>query len=206
MLNIKIMGKYEDESQLIEGKVLPDGAVGFREGKSLRDAFGLGLVLSWPIMIPMVILSIRRLWSLDKEVELNIYFAVVAIAMIVLGWVLTYVHEFIHAILYPKKSTKTIWKVPEQGAFFVYCDARVSKLRFIAICFAPVVILGIIPFIVWYILAPVLSGEWNVGLMMTIWWMTFSAIGDYANVFNTIRQVPKGARVFNYGMHSYWIK
>ena len=143
MLNIRIMGKYEDESQLIEGKVLPDGAVGFREGKYLRDAFGLGLVLSLPIMISMVILSIRRLWSLDKEVELNIYFAVVVIAMIVLSWVLTYVHEFIHAILYPKKSMKTIWKISEQGAFFVYCDARVSKCRFVVISLAPVVIWGL---------------------------------------------------------------
>ena len=206
MLNIKIMGKYEDESQLIEGKVLPDGAVGFREGKSLRDAFGLGLVLSLPIMIPMVILSIRRLWSLDKEVEVNIYFAVVAIAMIVLGWVLTYAHEFIHAILYPKKSMKTIWKVPEQGAVFVYCDAMVSKSRFVVISLAPVVILGIIPFLIWYIIAPVLSREWNIGILMIIWRMTFAAIGDYANVFNAIRQVPKGAKVFNYGMHSYWLR
>ena len=28
--------------------------------------------------------------------------------------------------------------------------------------------------------------------------------GDYMNIFNAIRQMPKGARVYMHGMHSYW--
>ncbi len=28
--------------------------------------------------------------------------------------------------------------------------------------------------------------------------------GDYMNVFNAIRQVPKDARIYSSGIHSYW--
>lgn len=32
-----------------------------------------------------------------------------------------------------------------------------------------------------------------------------SGIGDYLNVYLTIKQVPKNVLVQNYGYHSYWI-
>ena len=28
--------------------------------------------------------------------------------------------------------------------------------------------------------------------------------GDYYNIYNTIYQVPRGASVFNNGLHTYW--
>ena len=28
--------------------------------------------------------------------------------------------------------------------------------------------------------------------------------GDYYNVFNALTQMPKGARTYMHGMHSYW--
>lgn len=45
-----------------------------------------------------------------------------------------------------------------------------------------------------------------VCIMILTWTMTFLSIGGFANIFNAITQVPQNAKIFNYGMHSYWIK
>jgi len=39
--------------------------------------------------------------------------------------------------------------------------------------------------------------------MVLTWIMTMMSIGDFANIFNAIKQVPNNAKIFNYGMHSY---
>ena len=103
-------------------------------------------------------------------------------------------------------TEKAIWKLQEQGAYFVYCDETVSKERFIVLSIAPAIILGIIPFVGVLIFAESISAAciiatWIVSLIMTV-----MAIGDFANIYNAIKQVPKGAKVFNYGMHTYWMR
>lgn len=205
MFNIHIKGKLENEEQLFQGKQLPKDAVQFKEGKTLYDAFILGFSLGLPIMLPMVGLSVMRCSNLDRHLEFNKELVIIAVVTLIIGQVLTYVHEFIHAMFYPKEAEKTVWKDLKQGAYFVYCDAKVSKNRFIILCLAPSVILGLIPFFIWYMVAPILGVEWLICIMVLTWMMTFMSIGDFANAFNAIRQVPKNGKVFNYGMHSYWI-
>lgn len=73
-----------------------------------------------------------------------------------------------------------------------------SKSRFLLLCAAPAVILGIIPFIVWYILADYIAMPYSLAIVFTAWVMTIMAIGDYANIYNAVRQVPKGAKVMTY--------
>ena len=205
MFNIRIKGKYKNEEQLIHGKELPTGAVQFKEGETIREAFNLGFLLSLPIMIPMIAISIVRCSKMEKQLEFGVSFVVAAVITLLLGQILTYVHEFIHAIFYPKEAEKDIWKDSSQGAYFVYCDARVSKCKFIVLCLAPCVILGIVPFAIWYMIAPLLNVEWVIWIMVLTWMLTFMSMGDFANAYNAIKQVPKDAKIFNYGMHSYWI-
>ena len=206
MFNIHIKGKYENEEQLINGKKLPENAGQVREGESVSDAFKLGFLLSLPIMLPMIFFSIKRCSGVDNTLEFDIWFVFTVAITALLGQGLIYVHEFIHAMFYPKEAKKIVWKDTKQGAYFVYCDAPVSKARFIILCLAPCIVLGIIPFLIWYIVVPVLNASWGVCTMMLTWGMTFGAIGDFANVFNAVRQVPKKAKVFNYGMHTYWME
>ncbi|WP_075720769.1 DUF3267 domain-containing protein [Roseburia sp. 499] len=206
MFNIHIKGKFENEAQLLQGKELSQKAVQFKEGRTLLEAFRLGFVLSLPIMLPMVILSVIRCSELDKHLEFDGSLIVAIVITVLLRQVLIYLHEFIHAIFYPKEAEKTVWKDLKQGAYFVYCDAEVTKIRFIVLCLAPSIILGIIPFFIWYIVAPILEAEWIICIMVLTWMMTFMSMGDFANVYNAIRQVPKNAKVFNHGMHSYWIE
>lgn len=206
MLNIHIKGELKNEEQLMKEKELPEKAIQFKEGKTLNDAFNLGFVLSLPIMLPMIIVSIMRCSGIDKQVEFDISFVVAAVITVISGKLLIYLHECIHAIFYPIKAEKTVWKYTKQVAYFIYCDAKISKIRFIILSLAPSVILGIIPFFIWYIAAPMLEVEWIVCIMILTWMMTFMSMGDFANAFHAMKQVPKGAKVFNYGMHSYWIE
>lgn len=36
--------------------------------------------------------------------------------------------------------------------------------------------------------------------------MTFMSAGDFTNIFHALTQVLRDAKVFNYGLHSYWRK
>lgn len=63
-----------------------------------------------------------------------------------------------------------------------------------------------LPLIIPMVILTVLKCKtYSLAFVFTTWIMTIMAIGDYANIYNAVRQVPKGAKIFNYGMHSYWI-
>lgn len=66
------------------------------------------------------------------------------------------------------------------------------------------IILGIIPFILWLFIADKIDLIISLVYVFLTWIMIFFAMGDLANVYNTIKQVPQNAKVFNYGLHSYW--
>lgn len=206
MLHIKIMGNYKSEDDLTQGKTFPHGAVPFQEGDSLQDAFIKGFLVGLPLIIPMVILTILKCKTIDYSIHMDVRTILTFAVMLAAMFPLTYIHELLHVLFYSKEVIKTIWKSPKQGAYFVYCDAFLSKKRFVVLCVAPAVILGIIPFIIWYISADHIAMPYSLAVVFTTWVMTIMAIGDYANIYNCIRQIPKGAKVFNYGMHSYWIR
>nr|WP_243176859.1 DUF3267 domain-containing protein [Clostridium gasigenes] len=123
---------------------------------------------------------------------------------IVLSIVSLIVHEFLHAFSYPKNVVKEIWVKPDELAAFVYCNAPVSKKKFIWIVLCPNVVLGFIPYVLWiqgvFDFNPLVSHAIIIFAMMNI----ISGIGDYLNFYLTIKQVPKNALVQNYGFHTYW--
>lgn len=206
MFNIAYKGKFEDEKQLIDGEQLDENAVQYNEGKNINDLFEQGFVLIMPIMIVVMLATIVRLNGLNGSFKLNPRTILIISIGIIVYFFLKLVHECIHAILYPRKSKKTIWKYGSNGAFFTYCSAQVSKTRFIIISLAPMVVLGIIPFIIWLFVADKIDFTASVVYVVLTWIMILFTMGDVANVFNTIKQVPKKGKVFTYGMHSYWIK
>lgn len=205
MKNIKQMGKFKSEDQLINGSTLEEGAVPLKEAETASGMFIKGLLLFLPAAAVMAVLTVMRVISADMMPK-KMSFGVIAVFMISMAvcFVLMTVHEYIHALLFPAEAEKQIWKHPEQNALFVYCTAKVSKNRFIAVCLAPAVILGIIPFIIWLLAASALPAALSWGLLIISWTMTLSAIGDYANSWNVLRQVPSNAMVFNHGMHTFY--
>lgn len=204
MFNIRIMGKLNNEKELIN-RELPLNAKAFDEGDSLQDAFTRGFLVSLPFVLIVIISSVSRLNTIveNTAMDMNLFIISFIITM-VLSIGLKYLHEMIHALCYPLSGVKEIWNYKKHGAYLVYCEANVSKKRFIWINLAPNIMLGFIPFAIWLFIAELLPLPVMVSSMFLLWYMIVGGIVDYFNVYNTIKQVPKGAHVFNYGLHSYW--
>lgn len=107
-----------------------------------------------------------------------------------------YPHELLHAICF--KEDVYFYTALKLGILFVTGTEDMSKARFIFMSMLPNLVFGFIPFVTFLI-----NPSW-------VFWGTLGALaipagaGDYMNVFNTIRQVPKGAKVYMNGMHTYW--
>ncbi len=86
----------------------------------------------------------------------------------------------------------------EMGMMFVVGTEDMSKGRFIFMCLCPNLFLGAIPFVI-FLIFPYLTGAGLFGLIAV--GMGFA---DYINVYNAVRQMPKGAKTYLCGMHSYW--
>ena len=203
MFNIVIGGKLTNEQQLIESSVLPANAVQFEEGEDITEVLKTGGLIGLPILIVMLGAGIHRLSNLDCKVTFDFKFACIAIATIILFKIFIYIHEIIHCMFYPLKGRKVIWNDVKSGA---YCDMEVSKIRFIIISLAPAVIIGLFSYALWYIFVPVLMNEIALCWLLFSWISVAVSVGDFTNIYNTIKQVPKGAKVKNYGYHSYWIE
>lgn len=206
MFQIHYMGKYKDESQLIKNQLYPYQATQFKESDNLNKIFLQGLLIGLPLFIVMFAAGIYRIFSIDYHWILNFHWLTAGIVYFFLMYPLMIIHEVIHALCFPIQARKEIWNYLEQGAMFVYCEEKVSKLRFILMSLAPALILGILPFLIWYVVAPFLSVEVSVCWALMSFTMALSAVGDFVNVYHAIRQVPKHAKIFNYGFHSFWIE
>lgn len=204
MFNIEFKGNYkDDESQLIKDKKLPDGANIFKEPNTAMVAFLQGLIFA----IPVVFLMIVILFFVSKNLNLDIkYNNNRFLICCLISFIFLYIHEIIHAICFPIKDKKEIWMYTSQLSLFVYSEAKVSKIRFIVINIMPAFLLGILPFIFSMIFAKFLGETLLLDFVTVCIINVLLAVGDYTNIFNTIRQVPKNAKVFNHGFHSYWIE
>lgn len=206
MFNIKIRGDLKDEEQLKEGEVLPENSIMLNEGNKITDIMFKGFALALPGMLVMIALSYFKCKNMSVKLSLSPTVILAAISILAAIKLLTYVHEFIHAIVYPLRSRKSIWKYKEQGVVLIYCSAKISRIRFIIMSAAPSVILGIVPFIYWMRYGQLLQLEWRIASLIVIWIMYMMSMGDFANIYNVIKQTPGKAVVFNYGLHTYWMR
>jgi hypothetical protein len=105
-------------------------------------------------------------------------------------------HELLHAICY--KKDVYMYNDLSHGLMFVVGTEDMSKGQFIFMCLCPNIVLGLLPYIA-FLIFPHLVG---VGLFGII--CTGMGFGDYINVFNAIKQMPKNSKTYLSGMHSYW--
>ena len=74
-------------------------------------------------------------------------------------------------------------------------------------CLAPMFILGVVPFIIWLILPQFIPMPFNLAFVIITWFMTLLSMGDVANVYHVIKEVPNKSKLFNYGfLRSFYIK
>lgn len=203
---IRFRGTLADFSQLEYG-YCPPGSIQLEEGDTLEGVIGQALRQSLPLFLLMAALTLVRLvvgmnWAVPFSVGRTF---LVMVLWMVLYVVLIVVHEWIHALFFPRCAVKDVWFYRLQAAM-VYCNTPVTRNRFIVMSLAPATILGIIPFIGWLLWGDRLDAVLSIAWAAMAWSMIFGGIGDFYNVRNVIRQVPKNAYVFNYGIHTYWIE
>ena len=105
-------------------------------------------------------------------------------------------HEFIHAICF--REDVYLYTNLKNGMLFVTGTEDMSKFRFVFMSLLPNFVFGFVPFILFMI-----NPSWGFAGTLGALSIPMGA-GDYLNVFNAIRQVPKGAKIYMSGMHSYW--
>ena len=205
MYNIKFMGQYKNESQILHG-LLPTNATQFEEPNKTITVFFKGTLILMPF-IAIVLLLIFAKFKLcnnymnfqnAKTLPQSIGIAAVMSILLVL------IHQILHAICFPKKVQKEIWFILKSLSAFVYCNHPISKRKYLWICICPNVFLCIIPFFLWLILSHNFNNFMSQLILFVSLFNMFSGIGDYYNIYLTLKQVPKNSIIQNYGIHTYW--
>lgn len=183
-------GKYNgDENSLPQREHHPK-AVAFKE---IEDMKKLSIISNCGCVVLVIILAVPFV-LLGKT-----YFYDNRISMVlaaVCGALSVFPHELLHAICY--KKDVYFYNNLSQGLLFVVGTEDMTKGRFIFMCLSPNVFLGIIPYIV-FVFVPNLVFLGMFGLICI-----GMGFGDYINVYNAIKQMPKGSKTYLNGMHSYW--
>lgn len=186
------MGKYLGEDKLPQ-REHPEGAVQYVEPENMKElAKKVNLIAVVITLITMVLFVVRLYFS-----DVEMYTVVIGFAV---GWLLSVVflvpHELLHGIA--MTGDVKMYQNLKQGMLFVISTDDMSKKRFIFMSMLPNAVFGIIPFILFLIIPEfTLLGALGVAAIG-------SGAGDYLNVYNTIRQVPKNAKIYMSGMHTYW--
>ena len=200
MHNIVFKGNYVSDEQLIKRVMIPGNAVEYGIVSDLKKEFGRGFLMLMPVLVGMIAATYLKLRGIRYHLTMGPDVILSFLIVIVSVYLLTLVHEIIHALFYPVHAVKEIWKSKEQGAYFVYCEEVISRERFVVMCLAPMFLLGVLPFLAWLILPPLIPMPYNMAAAIVFWLMTITACGDAANVYHVLKEVPAKSRVFNHGL------
>lgn len=178
-------GKYNGDPETLQGHEHEPNAVPYEEPGTMAELAKTANRIA--LIIFVVLLPIM-------------YFRGGIHAWSMLGFLLYFVtlvpHEFIHAICFSKDVY--LYTNLRQGMLFVIGPETMSKGKFIFMSILPNIVFGLIPFVI-FLIDPSQSLLGTLGLLSIP-----SGAGDYLNIYNTIKQVPPGGRVYMNGMKSYW--
>ena len=183
-------GKYNGNEDSLPHKEHNPNAVPFKE---VDDVKKMSLITNTGCILVMLVLAIPFLILGMKYIPDNALWMIVGG---VLGGLSLLPHELLHAICY--KKDVYLYHDFAHGLMFVVGTEDMSKIHFILMCLCPNIVLGIIPYIV-FLLFPYRVG---VGLFGII--CIGMGFGDWINIYNAIKQMPKNAKTYLCGMHSYW--
>ncbi len=179
-------GTYDGVEENLPQREHPENSVPYKEPemKQLAIIANIGaLITTAACAIPLFWLGRRYLgYSISVGAILSIFTLLP--------------HEFLHALWF--KEDVYMYNNLKQGLMFVTGTEDMSKLRFILMSLCPNVIFGVIPFLAFFCCHRLVGAGFFGALCIGM------GFGDYINVYNTIRQVPSGAKVYMSGIHSYW--
>ena len=111
-------------------------------------------------------------------------------------------HELLHGLCFGRGAEVHLFVSPKDLMAFVVCTRPVSRGRFILMSLLPNLIFGWLPFLLWC-LTPYSGAGSDILLWFSSCCISFGG-GDYLNVWNALRQMPRGSVQQISGFHSYW--
>lgn len=178
-------GQYDGDENKLPQREHPEGYVPFKEPRNMNllalvvTGISVGLTI-----ILFVLLRVRAGYIVFDAIG------------VLLSLVCMVPHEWIHALFFRKDVY--MYQNLAQGMLFVCGNEDMSKARFIWMSLGPNIVFGFIPFMA-FMINPSLEmlgtlGAFSIG----------AGAGDYLNVFNAATQMPKKAKTYLSGMHSFW--
>lgn len=189
-------GNQDWEKDFPDGKV-PENAVKLkRPNDILRASLPYGVI---PLLICFACIFYKR--NMSDEFIFDLRFMPLGF---VIGFLLIPIHEFLHAVCYPKNAKVYIGVCIKKVAAYAISFYPISKSQFIAMSLAPM-LLGIMPLIV-FVVCPL---RWKALLTICVvpaFMGMISPSPDYMDVVSVIKQVPKGAKIQASNEGLYWFK
>ncbi len=192
-------GNYKGDKDLPIAN-LPSNAVKFKEPETPES---LAKEASFFLIPIVVIIGVIMIISITINGEFSYKFSYLGFVIAMLFSLLTILpHEILHGICFGKNAEVQLYISMKNMMAFVVSNQPISKKRFIFLSLLPNLIFGWMPLFIWAIL-PYNSIISNFLLPFSIMCITFG-VGDYLNVYNAIKQMPKGSIQILSGFHSYW--
>lgn len=189
-MKLHYKGTYNlDPNSLPHGEHMP-GAVKFKEAESSKQMAIIANILSVVLMMVFAVLAVLRAreYIVDSIWQMPLGFLASLVTL--------FPHEFLHAICF--KEDVYLYTNMKQGMLFVVGPETMSKGRFIFMSLLPNLVFGFIPYCIGMIFPQMV-------FLLALGCMAIGmGAGDYYNVFNALRQMPKGAKTYLYQFNSYW--
>lgn len=183
-------GKFDGDEKNLPQREHHSNAVPFKEPENMKklsiiaNAGGIAVIIL--LAIPFILLTKSYI------IHNSIWLTAGALCSL-----LTLVpHEFLHAVCF--KKDVYMYSYLGKGMMFVVGTEDMSKSRFIFMSLLPNIVFGFVPYII-FLLFPNLIGVGFMGLICI-----GMGMGDYLNVYNALTQMPKNAKTYICGIHSFW--
>lgn len=142
-----------------------------------------------PMLICFSAVIIKK--NISNEFIFNLWFMPLGF---IIGFIIALpMHEYLHAIFYPKNATVFVGVCLKRIAAYAVSFYPISRKRFIIMSLAPM-LLGVIPLLI-FIFCPVDHKPLLTVCIIPSFMGLISPSPDYMDVFAVLRQVPKNAKI-----------
>lgn len=211
MYNIHIYSeKLEDDygKQLLKysNSILPNDAIHLSTQYNFCRRYIPSIVMQLSVMFFLFCIGAKKISTYHIIVDTDMRFCFDTIVVGVIAFIISpWIHEIIHAVLYPKKYTKYIFRFKTKPMYLTYCNGIVSKRRMIIILLGPFFSLGLVQFYLWYISCELLPDTYKILILMEVMYNIFICVSDLGAALMIFREVPKEAKIIIYGEKIYYL-
>lgn len=184
-------GQFKTEDDFKVKGEIKEGSVPFREPEAKKFA----IIANGGCVLLLIVLLVIAYFLAGKGIRQ--FLSQIGVATII-SMITLIPHEFFHASCF--KEDVYLYYDLSKALLFVHGTEDMSKARFVFMSMLPNIVFGIVPYVLFLI-----NHDWLLIGMIGAFCIGMG-FGDYVNVFNALTQMPKGAKTYLCGFHSYWHK